>query len=166
MYEADMADLKVRVYEVSVDAVYVGYCDEPEVVVEKELEPITLTQLHKQVMGHRILGVGCTAKFKMRTITKARMALAFPWYTSGSIPLMPSSLGGDTYDDAVPVTFHPTDMGASTAEDITLLKGYPTGPFKRASDGTKDDTIEMEYEFYPNRGDLPLFVVGHIGPTS
>jgi len=166
MYEADMTDLKVRVYEVSVDDTYVGFCDEPEVTVEKMLEPITLTQLHKQVMGHRILGVGAKAKFKIRTITKARMALAFPWYVSGSIPLMPTSLGGDTYDDAVPVTFHPTDMGVSTAEDITLLKGYPTGPFKRASDGTKDDAIEMEYEFYPDRGELPQFVIGTIGPAS
>ncbi len=164
----DEDKLQVVTYSVSIGGVDVGYCDDPDVAVEKELKDITVQQLHKQVLGQRLLGVKPTVKMRLLEITPANLALAFPWFDgvlgTDSIPIAPPVMGEDMYQYAVEIILHPMNKAADDkTEDYTLLKCVCTGPHNRSSDGEKEDGIDLEFLCLPDRASLPNIVLGYIG---
>lgn len=159
----DISKTKIRTYSILVNNTELGYCDEPSVEIEQTLSEITLSQLHKQVMGHRIQGVKAVIKANVREINQANLGANFPWYSgSGNIALMPTALGADNYQYAKEVRLHPDDI-TGTGEDIILKKAVATGKINLKGDGDKDAVIPMEFTAYPDRTQLPNLVLGAIG---
>jgi hypothetical protein len=160
----DLSELACVVYDVAIDGTDVGYVNDPEFALEMVLKERKLTQLMDQAMGHRIRGVKASGKINLCQITAANIALAFPWHTGeGAISMMPIRLGGDTYQYAKPITFHPRFMGADTSQDYCFLKAVFTGSHKREGKGADDDVIPLEFTAYPDRDYLPDMVLGVIG---
>lgn len=159
----DMDNATCRTYDVLVNAANVGWVDDLEFTVTLTTKERIVKQLHGQVMGHRLLGVAARAKMTLREMTPANLAKAFPWSDGSSpIPLMPTGLGQDLYQYAVPVTLHPRDVSGA-AEDITLLKGVCISGFTLKPDGENEDGNPVEFVFYPDRAQLPNLVLGTLG---
>jgi hypothetical protein len=161
---ADIDDPKVRVYTFSIAAADVGLVDNPEVAIKLLLLPRKYPRYLQQVVGHRIMGVEATVKVSLYAVKRANLMKALPWMTgAGNQILMPATLGGDIYTYAVALALHPVDMGADLSEDITLAKAVCTGGLNIKGDGNGESVIPMEFTCYPDRGQLPNFVLGNLG---
>ncbi len=175
----DVTESKVRTYDVFIETdgsmVNVGWCEEPEASVEQDRREIALSQLHRQVLGQRLLGIKATAKATLKQHTLANQKRMFPWHSAGDVvPFAPAALGVDTYTYAKAVVFHPRDKGAGlaymatgegydNAEDWAFLKGVVVSPAQLSADGETEAQIPLEWEFYPDRAQLPDIVLGDVG---
>lgn len=166
--EKNIAELAVTTYDVAINDVDAGYVDNPEVTETPIKRPIKLSQLFEQRLGSRVVGVDLSLKLRFRQIKCLNLARAFPWFDgvagTNPIPLAPAALGEDLYQYAVPIVLHPRHLDAEdTDQDYTLLKCVPVGDHKRSGAGESDDAIEVEFEIYPDRDQLPAVVLGYIG---
>lgn len=159
-----LGNTKVRVYDVSLNSVDLGIVDEPEVTIEGEFEDVVISQLHKQPLGTRLLGVMAEVKLHLREITAANLQKAL-FGTAGA--MMPTSLGSDLYSSATPLVLHPRDMGAVTTDDIYFYKAVAVGGLQLdAADGQKDSVIPLTFRCFPDRDELPDLVIGLIGASG
>jgi hypothetical protein len=170
-------DSRVRVYDVWVEAdeemVNLGWVEEPTVETGLDLAPIVNSQLFKQELGDRVLGVKPTLAMKLMECTLANIRRAYPWHTGdGPIALAPTTLGGDLYAYAKAYAFHPRDKSSGAGygapdyvhtDDILVYKAVPVGPMTHAADGAKESAIPLKLKAYPDRSQLPSIVIGAIG---
>lgn len=176
----DIDDLVFRTYDVWIkpDSTWVnlGVIEDPKITLTPLSREVRISQLNKQLLGRRIVGMDATADLMLHEVTKANLAKALPWAdaTQTSIAIAPATLGADLYDSAFPWVFHPTDMGQGVdygasgydnSMDITLLKGVVAGGLNLGNfDSEKMSGVPLELEFYPDRDSLPDIVLGYIGP--
>jgi len=162
-----LSDTKVRVYELFIATVSAGLMDDIESAVTLNLKERNCQQFHKQVMGHRILGVHVSFKGIIREITRANLLAALPWAgATTSESLTPAALAGDLYDSAKAVRLHPMDLAADNyTQDINLLKCGRVGGLTLKMDGENESGIPYEVVGYPDRSQLPSLVLGYVGPV-
>lgn len=145
-----------------------GLCDK----ITPDLELVTLPKKAGSIgdvaLGEWIIDVRGTIKTELREIDLTTLQNLCPWYTSGSISLIPATWHKDVYDYAGLLTLHPNDIAtATTTQDLNLLKAFPT--FKpMARDGITPDKIEVTWRFFPDLSQLvstipPLLVYGYWG---
>jgi len=158
----NVADTKVRTYNVLIDSTDVGWCDEPVCKVEQQLLPVKLSQLMEQEVDARVIGTKVTVTLRLREINKAHLARCFPWYAAGAVELAPGTLGTTLYQHAKAVVLHPRDMGDAT-EDVTLDKAVATGNCELKGDGSADGAIPLELLCFPDHAELPTVKIGRIG---
>jgi len=145
--DVDVANTGVVVYLVKFKGSSIGLVDDPEINLELVTKEIQASQFFGQVMGRRILGMKASGKLKLRELTRENQVVAFPWADDGSessTPLMPSTLGGDVYDYAETLTFHPI-LNSDATEDICFSKAVLGGKHTRKGDGENDAAIELEW---------------------
>lgn len=159
-------NLVSRAYDISIAGSDAGYANKIKVAIELVRDDITVDQLYKQVLGHRIQGAKVSVSAELIEANAAALALAFPWKTgTGSKPIMPASLGVDDYAWAVPVVLHPRDMGADLSLDIHLTHAVFSGKLDLEG-GSSEQAIPITFEALPDRTKLPVFDLGYIGATA
>lgn len=162
MAEPSIGNTRCRVYDVSINSVNVGYTEKQSLKVKAKTRPITVSQLQELVVGDRIVGMEVSGTIWLKEVNLTNLKLALPW-SSAAGALSPAAMGGDMYDHAVPIKFHPRDV-TGTTEDITIDKAVITGGLDLEGDGTKDSTIPLTFTGYPDRTQLPTTVdFGQIG---
>src|SRR5689334_5858058 len=158
----DLAKTRKGLYSVVWNAFDFGAIDSVEPDIELDTDELMVGSVGKVVLGRRIIALTGTIKVVAREIDAALFQKLNPWWSSGPIGLTPATIHKDLYDYAQLLTIHPNDVDAATTEDINLLKAYPRfKPMKR--DGVKDDLVEVEFEFFPDRAQIPALVYGYIG---
>lgn len=115
------------------------------------------------VLGKRIVSLTGTVSAELREIDLTTLQKLMPWFTSGSIPLIPATVHKDMYDYAGLLTLHPDDLAADVlTQDLNLLKAVPTFT-PMDGDGENDNFILAEWEFFPDRAQLPSLNYGYVG---
>lgn len=122
-------------------------------------------------LGHWIIGLQVQITTEMREIDRTQFETLMPWFTSGNIPLVPTTWHKDTYDYAGPLVLHPNHLGVgTTTENIILYKAVPMiRPADR--DGVNDEKLIITWSAYPDRtqlntGGALLLDYGRIGGTD
>lgn len=140
-----------------------GYVDRvtPDItIVTKEIK---VGSIGNVVLGERIIAMTGVVRVECRELDLTAYQKLMPWYTSGSIPMIPSTIHKDLYDYAGLLTLHPTDV-SGTSQDLSLVKAVPLiMPMDR--DGEADDQFIVDFHFFPDRAQLPTLVYGYIGPV-
>lgn len=132
-----------------------GLMQDVDVNLSVKLDPITTGTTGMHVIGHRIVAldgqiVASAVECDLTTIQKM-----IPWYSSGSIPLLPAAANVDLYSYAQLLNLHPTDIAAAThTQDLNLIKATPLWAYKVKRDGRKDEVWQIPFMIYPNRTKL------------
>jgi len=145
-----------------------GIVDAVDPQLKLLLEPITAGTYGNVVLGRRIIALEGQVLVDYRECSLTQIQRFMPWYTSGSIPLTPTTLNKDMYDYAQLLTLHPRDA-ADTNQDTSLLKAVPVNAYSIKRDGKSDDIWRVAYDFYPLRSALEatpsVLLYGYVGPV-
>jgi hypothetical protein len=159
----DLTRTRLYNYDVTWDSYAFGAVDEVAPDFEIKVKEIKIGSFGDVKVGERIIGLEGKIKVMAREIDITLLRKMLPWYTSGSVPLLPATVHKDLYDYAKLLTIHPIDISGTT-EDLTFLKAVPRfKPMQR--DGTKDDVVEVNFEIFPDRTQLPTLVYGYVGAS-
>jgi hypothetical protein len=157
-------------YDLTWGSVFMGAADEVDPSgLEIETKEIKVGSMGQVPIGEWIIRLKGTLKAMLREIDIAQIQALMPWYTSGSIPLLPATFHKDMYAYAQILTVHPQDV-SGTAEDITLLKAVPTFKKPKRKGDDEATALETEWRFWPDRAQLttagsPVLAYGYIGPV-
>jgi hypothetical protein len=145
-----------------------GFVDKVEPALDMKLDPITTGTTGKLILGYRFVGLEGTIKIQTRETTLSAFQKAAPWWSSGSVPVVPGALHVDLYTYADVLTLHPSDLPAATVnQDLIMLKACPMNAFKLPRDNKNDDVYELSFCLFPDRTKLaqdpPVIAYGYIG---
>ena|SRR5689334_9099638 len=140
-----------------------GFVDLVNPALDLKLDPIQTGTTGKLILGYRPVALEGYVSLIVREITLTMLQKAAPWWSSGAIPLIPSAANVDLYTYAQLLKLHPVDQGATTTQDLNLVKAVPMQAFKLQRDNKNDDAYELRYCFFPDRSQLPSIVYGTIG---
>src|SRR3954468_14701573 len=150
----DASRRRFTAYDVKWGSVVLGSVANVEPKIEMVTKPIQLGSLGDVDVGEWIVGLKGTIDMALEEIDLTQFQTLMPWYTSGSIPLMPTTWHKDLYAYAQALVLHPTDLPAATlTQDLTLLKALPKfTPPKR--DSRNDEVLNVSWKFFPDRSQL------------
>src|SRR5687768_11026314 len=94
-----------------------GFVDEVNPDIKIITEPIMVGTFGKVKLGDRIIQLDGQIHVDCREITEELIKKMMPWWSSGVVPLIPSTLNVDYYSYAALLTLHPEDKGADVDED-------------------------------------------------
>jgi hypothetical protein len=124
----------------------------------------------KNELGDFIIGLTGGISADIMDVTLAAFEAAAPWWSSGSVMMVPETINTDMYSYAALLTLHPHDE-ADTNQDLNFLNAVAmTPPGTPARDGSKNDVWTVEFKIYPSRtyvleGKLVYGYVGGTAPT-
>lgn len=158
-------------WNVTWNAAGVGTVYEVQPDLSYELEPIKRASTGKIVLGEWIVNLKGMVKVQLADVQLALEQAMAPWWSVGSIPLMPTSAPPvNIYQYAQELILHPVDQGATTTEDLHLTKTVPMKPVSMKRQGEKDDLWEMEFRIFPDVGRLqaatPFLTFGYVGNVA
>lgn len=117
------------------------------------------------VVDRVVIGMEGTLKITLHQVNKTVIQQLCPWWTSGTVPLVPSTRYYSHYANAGALIMHPENAGVSTDEDITLVKAFPRLILPKG-DGIAWREVQTEWEIYPDQTQLltsNLLVYGYYG---
>jgi hypothetical protein len=160
----NIARTRLGDWDICWNSVWLGSVDKVTVDLKLKLKPIKVGSMGDAVLGMRIIGLEGTVKAELREIDLTQYQNIIPWSgtVTTALQLTPPVINADLYSYAHLLKLHPNDVGDAT-QDINLAFATPTfTPMSR--DGVKDDLILAEWQFFPDRSQLPVKYYGYIGP--
>jgi hypothetical protein len=140
-----------------------GGLDKVEPNMPMKLDPLKVGSLGDVKVDDEVIGLEDNS---MITTTCREVDAAFykamcPWYSTGSVSLVPAVPNTRLYQYAGVLTLHPRgDSG--TNNDINLLKAVPLRAFF-TTDGKAQKIVTIQFSIYPDRSQLPNLVYGYVG---
>jgi hypothetical protein len=163
----NLDNLKLGAYDVTWKSNFLGAVDSVEPNMDLVLKEKRVGSLGAIDVGHWILGLTGTIVTNHREITAANWQKVMPWWSSGSIPMVPTDWHKDLYEYAGLLTLHPRELGATTTFDLSFLKAAPRKVTPPPRNGDNPDVLKVEWVFYPDRSVFgtgsPLLSYGFVG---
>lgn len=149
-------------YTVTWNSVDLGAVDEIGVELEIGTKEIKVGSVGDAILGERVINMSGQITVDAREIDLDQLQDLMPWFTSGSIPLLPGTVHKDLYDYAQLLRLHPIDQGATVTQDLCFIKAVPVIGFPEA-DGEEDNVLTVTFKLFPDRAQLPSLVYGYVG---
>jgi hypothetical protein len=164
----NLDNLKLGAWDVTWGSFFAGAVDSVTPTIEMMLKEKRVGSLGPVDLGHWIMGLSGMIVTSHREITAEQYQALMPWWTSGSVPLLPQTFHKDLYDYAQLLKLHPNELSAGTTTlDLNLLKAVPKKVTPPDRNGDTPDVIKVEWAFYPDRSLLttgsPVLAYGYVG---
>lgn len=148
-----IAEKDILNYDCSWKATTLGYV--------KEVDPTGFKLMTKDVMVGKwgevvvdkiVIGMAGSIKTTLEQVKVATVKQLCPWWTSGTVPLMPATRHQSLYALAGQLILHPVGDG-TTDNDFTFPKAFPIWAPAKA-DGKEYRVIEVEWLIFPDQSVL------------
>ncbi len=140
----------------------------------KEVDPTGLKMIWKEltignigpaVLDKQFQGLTGEVKFALHEVKIATIQKLCPWWTSGSVPITPTTIGWSQYANSKLLNLHPYTVAAgTTTEDRNYLKVFLEFTDPKA-EGNTWRQVDVTATLFPDQALLPALTYGYRGPV-
>lgn len=161
------AQMDLLPYEVKWKTLTLGFCKDvdPTNLRVKTVEK-KIGKAGDVVLDRVVIGMEGTIRVVLHQVNKTTIQQLCPWWSSGSVALVPATRYYSQYDNAGELRLHPVG-NAGTDEDVVLLKAFPVLVMPKG-DGINWREVQTEWNAYPDQTSLltsNTLVYGYYGNT-